>query len=119
MIKTKKVKLYDWLGENYQFNQYMLKEYGKGTNKEELINLVKVINEIIKNELTPRQRQCFLEYVINCKKLRQISKEIGIHNSVVSRHISAAKRRILKFLKYTKAVDKYVQTQANHSKEIR
>lgn len=111
--------MYDWVGDNYQFNQYILEEYGEGTNKEELINLVKVINEIIKNELTARERQCFLEYVINCKKLRQISKEIGIHDSVISRHISAAKRRILKFLKYTKAVDKYVQTQADHSKEIR
>lgn len=105
---TRKVQLHEWTGGNYQFKKYLIEEYSSGDNRREILILANVIKQIINNELTDRQRKCFTEYVINGKQLKEIREEICINESVISRHISAAKKRILKFLKYSKAVDKYV-----------
>ena len=87
----------------------------KSSNREELNGIAKAIKLIIDNELTDTERLYLTEYIINQKKLREISAEYGTHKSVISRTIKRGKNRIMKYLKYSVVVDKYVQTHKENS----
>lgn len=87
----------------------------KSSNREELNGIIKAINLIIENELSDTERLYLTEYIINQKKLREISAEYGTDKSVISRTIKRGKDRIMKYLKYSVVVDKYVQTHKENS----
>jgi len=62
--------------------------------------LLKIVNKIIQEELTERQRECLLLYYLEEKKLVEISRMLKIHISAVQRHVKKAKKRIEKIVSY-------------------
>lgn len=97
--------------QDVAFKEYNFNQYIKNTNKEELINLANIIIQIINNELSKKQKECIYQYIFQGKKMKEIAKEQGVCISSISRAILRAKLNILKYLKYSKAVDKYVSTK--------
>lgn len=109
-MRTKYIRLYDFIEQEKAFQEYINNE-SLGNNREELYHIAEIIMLIIQYELTNKQKECFLKYVIDGKEMKEIAKDRGICISTVSRHIKLAKRNILKYLKYSKAVDKYVSSK--------
>jgi RNA polymerase sigma factor (sigma-70 family) len=58
------------------------------------------LKKIIKRELTPRQRECFILHYNKRKDLKDIARTLGIDASTVCRHIKRAKTRIYKIMAY-------------------
>lgn len=58
------------------------------------------LKNIVKGELTERQRLCLWLYYGKMMKMREIAGELGICVSSVSRHIKKGKSRIEKTMKY-------------------
>lgn len=110
-MRHKIIRLYDFIEQDKAFKEFKEESESLGSNKEELHNIVKIIMLIIQYELTDRQMYCFCKYVIDGKKMKEISQELKICIPTVSRHIKMAKRKILKYLRYSKAVDKYVSSK--------
>lgn len=69
-------------------------------NKNQLDKMKKHITKAVSMELTERQRYCITEYYINSRKMVDISKDIGVSPSVVSRHISRGIAKLKKTLPY-------------------
>jgi RNA polymerase sigma factor (sigma-70 family) len=70
-------------------------------NNSELIEKVKkIMAKIIRNELTPRQRQTVSLYYYEGKGVTEIAQMLDLDVSTVSRTIKRARERIYKFLKY-------------------
>lgn len=105
----------NYLDESFSYERFMADEWSSGGNAEELEILYKIVLTIIDNELTDSQRKCMIEYFIDDKNMVEIAKEMGVNISVVSRHISKSKKTILKLLKYSQVVDKYVQTKCKNN----
>lgn len=62
--------------------------------------IIKMLLEVIENELTPRQCEMIKEYFFNNKNTVQIAEEQGVSAQAVSARIAAGKRRIYKIMKY-------------------
>lgn len=71
-----------------------------GTNAEAHKKALKILSKVISGELTERQRECiFMRYYQNLT-VTEIACRLGVGKSTVSRHISKAKKRLYKVLKY-------------------
>lgn len=71
-----------------------------GTNTE-LIEKVKcTMAKVIKNELTPRQREIIVLYYYKGLGVSEIADKLRLAPSTVSRTIKGARDKIYKFLKY-------------------
>lgn len=79
-------------------NQYNKSQ--SGTNFREHKKMISCLNNVIDGELTPRQKICFILYYGEMKKMNEISKELGIGISSVSRHIKKAKNKIQRTMLY-------------------
>ncbi len=44
--------------------------------------------------LTDRQNECFVMYYYDNMRMADVAKELGLHKSTVSRHISAVKKKL-------------------------
>lgn len=78
-------------------------EYNKAfehTNEYEYKKLLKILSKIVIGELTERQRECIILRYYKNLTVTQIACELGVGKSTVSRHISKAKSRLHKILKY-------------------
>lgn len=62
--------------------------------------MIEVLLKAIDGELTQRQRECVILYYGEQKRLHDISIELGIYPSTVSRHLSKARKRLEKVLGY-------------------
>ncbi len=62
--------------------------------------MVESIKNIMRGELTEKQRTCILMYYGERIKMKDIAKTLGIGVSSVSRHIKKAKLRIKKTMEY-------------------
>lgn len=62
--------------------------------------MVSSIKNIIKGELTEKQRLCVLLYYGEKIKMKDIANKLGIDISSVSRHIKKAKERLKKTMEY-------------------
>ncbi|MEE1125801.1 MAG: sigma factor-like helix-turn-helix DNA-binding protein [Acutalibacteraceae bacterium] len=69
-------------------------------NQPQLEKMKKHIQTAVGIELTERQRYCITEYYINSRKMVDISKDLNITPSVVSRHISRGIAKLKKTLPY-------------------
>lgn len=69
-------------------------------NKSQIEKMKKHIKKAVDMELTERQRYCITEYYIKSRKMVDISKDIGVSPSVVSRHISRGITKLKKTLPY-------------------
>lgn len=66
-------------------------------NYEKMVNSIK---NIIKGELTEKQRSCILLYYGERIKMKDIANQLGMGISSVSRHIKKAKERLKKTMGY-------------------
>lgn len=112
-MRHKIIRLHDFIEEEKAFQEYINDNESFGNNNEELFRVAKIIMLIMQNELTDKQKECFYKYVIEGKKMKEIAKEIGKCIPTVSRHIKSAKQNVLKYIKYSRAVDKYVSAKTN------
>lgn len=66
-------------------------EVNESHNKEKMMILIKNAMERL---LTDRQNECFVMYYYDNMPMADIAKELGLHKSTVSRHISAVKKKL-------------------------
>ena len=70
-------------------------------NGEKIGRIKRLLPEVIRQELTDRQKQVVLLYYYQKYNIPQIAKELGVNKSTVHRHLKAAKERIRKALQYS------------------
>ena len=70
------------------------------TNSENRQKVLKILMNVIENDLTDRQRHCVFEYYFNGKKMKTIASELGITPPVVTRHIQMRAAKLYKIAKY-------------------
>lgn len=58
------------------------------------------IRTVIREELTPVQREVLMAYYFQEQNIVQIARERGVNKSSVSRALRRAEERLQKFLKY-------------------
>ncbi len=58
------------------------------------------VDRVIREELTPTQREILLAYYIQGLNMPQIAAQRGIHKSSVSRTLRRAENRLRQYLKY-------------------
>ena len=62
--------------------------------------MIKIMRNIIENELSERQRQMIVLYYFNRLNIPEIAEMLGVNRSTVSRTISRGRRNILEKMKY-------------------
>lgn len=62
--------------------------------------MIKVMRNVIENELSKRQRQMITLYYFQKMNIPEIAKMLGVNRSTVSRTISRGRRNIMEKLKY-------------------
>lgn len=85
------------LSQQMAYSEFCMRN---GNNKDLIEKMKTHINTAVSMELTERQRYCITEYYINSRKMVDISKDIGVSPSVVSRHISRGIAKLKKTLPY-------------------
>ena len=58
------------------------------------------VQRVIREELTPLQRQTLLDYYFHRMTIPQIALQRGVHKSTVSRTLHRADQRLRRYLKY-------------------
>ena len=58
------------------------------------------LHQVIREELTPVQREVLLAYYFQDMNIPQIAKSRGVHKSTVCRALHRAEDRIRRFLRY-------------------
>lgn len=71
-----------------------------GDNSERHRLILKVMRNVIENELSERQRQMITLYYFNRMNIPEIAETLGVNRSTVSRTISRGRRNILIRMKY-------------------
>jgi len=61
---------------------------------------IKRVQRVIREELTPLQRQTLIAYYFEERTIPQIAAERGVHKSTVSRTLHRAENKLRRFLKY-------------------
>lgn len=69
-------------------------------NKDVKKKMLKLIEKVANGELTKRQKECLFMYYEKGMRMCEISDNLGICVSCVSRHIKKAKSKICKMLTY-------------------
>lgn len=78
---------------NTQEYTYYLNHKG-ATNDKDRSRMMKILYKAITTELTDMQRVCITKFYLEGEKQVQIANELGLNPSTVSRHISAAKKKL-------------------------
>ena len=60
----------------------------------------KILKRAIQEELTDRQRACLTMFYLKRMKMKDIAEQLELSPSTVSRHISAAVRKLRKIASY-------------------
>ncbi|BED91786.1 MAG: sigma-70 family RNA polymerase sigma factor [Candidatus Improbicoccus pseudotrichonymphae] len=89
--KTKKIK-----------DSYITKVIFNNKSRK-LIRAKKLLNKIIENELTLKQKNIFNLYYLDKMKMKEISSVLGIKQSTISVHISKSNFKIKKIFNYVKS----------------
>lgn len=76
------------------FNYYIYKN--RRSNSEEIARKREFLMAAVNEALTPLQRFCITEYYIGGAKQKDIAAKLGIDSSTVSRHITAATKKLRK-----------------------
>lgn len=80
------------------YEQYLRTLYSD--NSDLLIRFRSQFFRAVQQELTPRQHDALLLHYLKGETQRQIASRWNVNPSVVSRHISRAKRKLKKLLEY-------------------
>lgn len=70
------------------------------SNSEKIKKVKKVMLEVVKNDLTPRQKQLVMLYYYSNMTMVEIAEELGIDHSTVSKTLARARKNIMDRLKY-------------------
>lgn len=70
-------------------------------NREQRERLFRNLRKVMKDELTPRQRQMVTMYYFQRKNIPVIANELGLNPSTVSRTLKRGRARIQRYLKYS------------------
>ncbi len=73
---------------------------GESSNSERHRLMIKIMRNIIENELSERQRQMICLYYFDRMNIPGIAELLGVNRSTVSRTISRGRRNILEKMKY-------------------
>ncbi len=76
----------------------LIGEIGPGEGKRSL--MIKILRNIIENELSERQRQMIGLYYFSRMNIPEIAEKLGVNRSTVSRTISRGRRNIMEKMKY-------------------
>ena len=71
-----------------------------GSNSVQRRLMIKVMRNIIENELSKRQRQMITLYYFQKINIPEVAKVLDVNRSTVSRTISRGRRNIMEKLKY-------------------
>ena len=75
--------------------------YNHGTdNRSDRERMRKILLRAIRHELTDLQRDCMVKYYLEGMQMKEIAVELKLSRSTVSRHISAATRKLRKVASY-------------------
>lgn len=69
-------------------------------NSEKRKKVLKILKNVMDNDLTDRQRYCVHEYYFGGKKMKAIANELGITPPVVTRHIQMGASKLYKIVKH-------------------
>ena len=58
------------------------------------------VNRVIREELTPLQRETLIGYYFRGLTICQLARERGVHKSTVCRTLQRAERNLKRYLKY-------------------
>ncbi len=61
---------------------------------------MKRVSQVIREELTPLQRESLLAYYIQEKTIAQIARERGVNRSTVCRTLHRAEKKVRSYLRY-------------------
>lgn len=73
----------------------------RSTNRAHLKQMQHHLRLAIKQELTPRQRECVTLYFFHQLTEAEIGRQLGVGKSTVCRHLQKAKKRLHRSLRYT------------------
>ena len=73
--------------------------WGGGNNKKREM-LKRILHKAIQSELTERQRECVLMYYFQNMQMKEIAENFGLSPSTVSRHISAAQKKLRRIVAF-------------------
>ena len=76
----------------------LIGENGSGGDKRGL--MIKILRNIIENELSERQRQMICLYYFSRMNIPEIAETLSVNRSTVSRTISRGRRNIMEKMKY-------------------
>ena len=71
-----------------------------GTNELEYRKILKILPKIIDGELSERQKKCLTMRYCENLSVTEIAEKLNIDKSTVSRHISRAKAKLKRILRY-------------------
>lgn len=89
--------------DNFTESIFSLSNYNISRFDDEDMNyrkMLRSLKNVLYGELTERQRKCILLYYGEKMKMKDISTELEISISSVSRHIKKAKYKVEKTMKY-------------------
>lgn len=72
----------------------------ESNNSEKHRMMIKIMRDIIENELSERQRQMICLYYYSRMNIPEIAEMLGVNRSTVSRTISRGRRNIMEKMKY-------------------
>lgn len=80
---------------------YSLYQQGS-TNRAQRERMKRILSRAMRYGLTDRQRDCMTMYYLEGMKMKDIAKAMGLSSSTVSRHITAATKKLRKVASYYK-----------------
>ncbi len=93
----------DFLGEAEFCADKRLEELmgnGESSNSDKHRLMLKIMRNVIENELTERQRLMIGLYYFKQMNIPEIAEKLGVNRSTVSRTISRGRRNIMEKMKY-------------------
>lgn len=82
-----------------EFNS-ILDMYKSNISTQTLQNFLPLLNKVIDNELTAKQKQCFIYHFRYNKRVKDIAKILNVSCPTVSIHLKRAKSKLYNSLKY-------------------
>lgn len=90
--------------KNLPLISYYLYNRG-GDNRGEIERMKRILKRAIRHELTDRQRYCITMYYLEGLKMTEIARSLNLSKSTVSRHISAATRKLRNIASYYERIN--------------
>ncbi|MCD8026908.1 MAG: sigma-70 family RNA polymerase sigma factor [Clostridiales bacterium] len=86
--------------KNTNWIMYAYAAANSSANSERIEQMKSILSKAMAGELTEMQRFCITEYYLGEKTQKDIAQEIGKNISTVSRHISAARKKLRHIASY-------------------